>query len=145
MALNNSKTLLIAVVAVLLTFFGNGIISYVTSNRVADKVVTEDHIRIENINKDIEDINSNLKDIDFKITKLNDDKLDKEAFGIMVIDLQGQIESAKQMITAMEKQNKVDYGRFQQKYDDLERQFQENIEKYKLNKQNQITSGGVVR
>jgi hypothetical protein len=138
MALNNSKTLLIAVVAVLLTFFGNGIISYVTSNRVADKVVTEDHIRVEYITQQITDIEAN-------ITKLDENKVEKEAFNSTVITLKEQLEVMRQMIIAMERQNKVDYGRFQQKYDDLEKQFQENVEKYKLNKQNQVIGGGVVK
>jgi hypothetical protein len=139
MALNNSKTLLIAVTAVLLTFLGNGVISFITSNRVADKVVTEDHIRVEYITQQISDIEAN-------IIKLDENKVEKEAFNSMVITLKEQLEVMRQLIIAMEKQNKVDYYRFQKQYDDLEKQFQGNVEKYKLNKgQNQVMPGGVIR
>jgi hypothetical protein len=138
MALNNSKTLLIAVVAVVLTFFGNGIISFITSNRVANKVTTEDHIRVEYITQQINDIEAN-------INKLDENKVEKEAFNSTVITLKEQLEVMRQMIIAMERQNKVDYGRFQQKYDDLEKQFQDNVEKYKLNKNQQQITGGVVK
>jgi hypothetical protein len=143
---STSKTLIIAIVAVMLTFFGNGIISFVTSNKVADKVVTEDHIRIENINNDIDEINVNINDIGLKLDELNEDKLSKKAFEEMVITLKGQLESTNQMIIAIEKQNKVNYGRFQQRYDDLEEQFNEIIEKYNFNQYpSKTTAGGVVR
>jgi septal ring factor EnvC (AmiA/AmiB activator) len=139
MALNNSKTLLIAVTAVLLTFLGNGVISFITSNRVADKVVTEDHIRVEYITQQISDIEAN-------IIKLDENKVEKEAFNSMVITLKEQLEVMRQLIIAMERQNKTEYYRFQKQYDDLEKQFQENVEKYKLNKtQNQVMPGGVIR
>jgi septal ring factor EnvC (AmiA/AmiB activator) len=101
--------------------------------------VTEDHIRVEYITQQISDIEAN-------IIKLDENKVEKEAFNSMVITLKEQLEVMRQLIIAMEKQNKVDYYRFQKQYDDLEKQFQGNVEKYKLNKtQNQITSGGVIR
>ena len=134
---NNSKTLLIAIVAVLLTFFGNVAISFFTSNRVADKIITENKIRIEYIEERLLEIKNDIEILD-------NNKVSIEAFNMQVNTLKDQLEVIRLSIVAIQAQNKAEYNRYQMKYEELEKQFNENIEKYELNREAQQNVGGKI-